>query len=252
MLSSAEEYTAAVSLWERGEYARAARHFRNCVADTGAIGVNSIHYLAGCAGELEDGNFRALRGFLQETADEHEDDRVVSVATRYSTHCLTELGLYEDAMAEYDDRCVNAGNVPDSIAALIDYLAVEELANGGHIDAIGGGDIPSQISQLMRLMDEHNGLAEDDLTPETIMLNEVFPNPFNAQFSIEYQVPETDHVTLRLYDFQGRQVADLVNERHRAGQYSMTYHAEGLATGMYIVKLTSGSKTFVRKAVLIR
>ena len=253
VITSAEEYAGAVRLWERGEYAEAARHFRNCITDTGAIGMNSIHYLAGCAGELEDGNFRALRGFLQDAAEEHEDDRVASVAARFATHCLTEQGLFEDAMAEYDDQRVNAECVQDSIAALIDYLAVEELANGGHIDAAGSGDIPSQISELMRLLDQRNEQDEaNSLTPDAYMLNDAFPNPFNSTTTIGFNLKDEQHVSLRVFDLSGRLVETLINGRLEAGKFRAVWNADLQAAGVYFYRLQAGSFQQTKKLTLVK
>lgn len=91
-----------------------------------------------------------------------------------------------------------------------------------------------------------------DLIPTSLTLSEPYPNPFNAQVNLEYQVPDADRVTLRLYDLQGRQVAELVNARHTAGRYSVTYDAQGLVTGIYMIKLKGDSETTARKAVLMR
>ncbi len=253
LLSSAEEYAAAMRLWERGEFEEAARHFRNCVADTGAIGINSIHYLTGCTGEQENGNFRALRIFLQETADEHEDDRVAMVAARFSTHCLTEQGLFDDAMEEYDERCGNAGNVQDSISALIDYLAVEELNNGGHVDAYSSRDIASQISQLMRLLDESNELADaESLTPMAYSLNDAFPNPFNSTTTIGFNLPDDQHVSLQVFDLTGRLVQTLVDERLVAGRFTTAWNANLQSAGVYFYRLQTGSFQQTKKLTLIK
>ncbi|MDP8237721.1 MAG: T9SS type A sorting domain-containing protein [Candidatus Hatepunaea meridiana] len=90
------------------------------------------------------------------------------------------------------------------------------------------------------------------LHPSSLILLEPYPNPFNAQTKIGYQIPEICNVTIRLYDLRGRQIAELVNANHTPGRYSVTYHTQDLASGIYMVKMTSDSKTMVRKLVLMR
>lgn len=174
-IDNAEQFEIAMGLWDDGEFASAARLLRECVYDSGSVGVNSVHYLTGCVGEMENGRFDLLREFFLEVADDHRDARVARVAERFATHCFTEQRLYEDAMGEYDERRINAVCRRDSIMALIDYLAVEELYNGDRINALGR-DIPSQISSLMRLLDEEAD-SDNGLLPETYIASEAYPNP---------------------------------------------------------------------------
>lgn len=251
-LSSAEEYAAAKALWSRGEYAEAARYFRNCVADTGSIGINSVHYLTGCTGEIENGNFRALRGFFQETFDEHEDNRVAFVADRFSTHCLTELGEYEDAMEEYLDRAENAETFRDSILAMVDYLSVEELVEG-NLDALTGKSTHEQISNLLAML--HNGGDDDDratLLPKSFMVVNAYPNPFNSTTTINYNLSENIHVNMTIHDMNGRQVENLVNGVQNTGYRSVTFQADNLPSGLYFCRMEAGGVTNIQKLTLLR
>jgi len=252
-LSSVEEFAIAERLWNEGEYAEAAGHFRNCASDTGSIGINSIHYLNGCVGEVEDGNFDDLREFLQETAYNHDDDNVAKVAARFATHCLTEQSLYEDAMEEYENRAINAECIQDSIAAVIDYISVEELSNGGHIDAIGSGSILKQISELMILLDNQNELGEaNSLTPDSYTLNDAFPNPFNSTTTIGFNLMDEQHVSLQVFDLTGRLVDTLVDERLGAGRFTSVWKADLQAAGVYFYRLQAGSFQQTKKLTLIK
>ena len=72
------------------------------------------------------------------------------------------------------------------------------------------------------------------------VLNQNYPNPFNPSTKINYSVPTASKVRLVLYDVLGNQVKVLTNEFKEAGNYSYTLNAEGLASGVYIVRLGSG------------
>jgi hypothetical protein len=83
-------------------------------------------------------------------------------------------------------------------------------------------------------------------------LEQNFPNPFNPTTTIHYQIPNAGHVTLKVYDMLGREVATLVNQEQEQGQYSATFDASRLASGVYISKLTAGDYTKTMKMVLMK
>lgn len=80
-----------------------------------------------------------------------------------------------------------------------------------------------------------------------IMAN--YPNPFNPSTTIRYQLPNAGHVTLKVYDMLGREVATLVDGVKEVGSYSATFDGEKLASGVYIMRLVARSadgKDFVQ------
>jgi len=85
-----------------------------------------------------------------------------------------------------------------------------------------------------------------------------YPNSFNPSTTIEFTVPQREHVTLRLFDLLGREVAILVNEELHPGKYSVIFDAERLASGVYFYRLsafsTSGGSSFIqtKRMVLIK
>jgi len=76
-------------------------------------------------------------------------------------------------------------------------------------------------------------VSEDNhfLNPTSLTLSEPYPNPFNSNVNIEYQIPIAAKVSLILYDLQGKQVAEVVNTMHSAGTQTIIYQAQELATG---------------------
>ena len=82
-------------------------------------------------------------------------------------------------------------------------------------------------------------------------------NPFNPTTTIEYEVPELNtvynsNVKLIIYDILGNQVAVLVDKNQSSGKYSVTFNAEGLASGVYIYSLSIGSLVTTKKLVLLK
>jgi len=83
-------------------------------------------------------------------------------------------------------------------------------------------------------------------------LNQNYPNPFNPSTTIAFSVPASAHVTLKVYDMLGAEVAVLVNERLEAGRYSSSFTAPSLPSGVYHYRLQTGTFTETKRMVLIK
>jgi Subtilase family/Secretion system C-terminal sorting domain len=95
-------------------------------------------------------------------------------------------------------------------------------------------------------------MAAAEGVPKTYSLEQNYPNPFNPTATINYQLPNTGHITLKVYDVRGREVATLVDEVKQAGRYSVTFDGGKFASGVYLVRMESGSFRQVRKITLIK
>lgn len=89
-------------------------------------------------------------------------------------------------------------------------------------------------------------------TPTEFRLEQNYPNPFNPSTVISYHLPKTDHVTLKVYDIVGREVATLVDEVQSAGTYSTLFDASHVASGVYFYKLTAGNYTQVKRMSVVK
>jgi hypothetical protein len=88
--------------------------------------------------------------------------------------------------------------------------------------------------------------------PTTYALEQNYPNPFNPTTVIGCQLPVAGMVKLVMYDLLGREVTVLVDEHKEPGKYKFTFDAKGLASGMYIYRMTAGEFTAVKKMVLVK
>ncbi|MCX6639084.1 MAG: FG-GAP-like repeat-containing protein [bacterium] len=92
--------------------------------------------------------------------------------------------------------------------------------------------------------------------PESVAYNfeisSLFPNPFNSSTRIEYSLPQAGLVDVTLFDLTGRQIATLTHEWQDSGIHQLSFSPEGLAGGVYFLRLTSARHTDVRKLCYVR
>jgi hypothetical protein len=83
-------------------------------------------------------------------------------------------------------------------------------------------------------------------------LNQNYPNPFNPSTTIQFAIAKDGHVGLNVYDVSGRLVATVMDENLKAGNHTVTFNADKLATGVYFYKLSTSSGEMTRKMVIVR
>jgi hypothetical protein len=88
--------------------------------------------------------------------------------------------------------------------------------------------------------------------PEKFALWQNYPNPFNASTVIRYQLASDEHVTLKVYNIYGQEVASLVDADQKASRYSVPWTGQGVSSGVYLYTLTAGDLSQTRKMVLIK
>ncbi len=92
--------------------------------------------------------------------------------------------------------------------------------------------------------------------PADFQLYQNYPNPFNPVTTINFSIPTTSKVSLKVYDILGKEVAVLVDESKSPGTYSVKFNADKLSSGvyLYILEGTSASGesgTFIQSKKLI-
>lgn len=95
-------------------------------------------------------------------------------------------------------------------------------------------------------------LAGNTEDPITVKLGQNYPNPFNPTTTIQYSIPQNQHVTMDVYDMLGRRVSRLVDGTVSAGHHEVTFDASGLSSGMYIYRLQTPGNVLTRKLTVIK
>lgn len=88
--------------------------------------------------------------------------------------------------------------------------------------------------------------------PDDFILNQNYPNPFNPSTKITFAIPMEEHVSLKVFDVLGNEVSTLMDEIRSAGTYEVSFNAAGLASGLYIYKLSAGQYNSVKKMTILK
>jgi hypothetical protein len=110
-----------------------------------------------------------------------------------------------------------------------------------------GKEIIITDSELNKLTVISNGL-----NPMEYKLAQNYPNPFNPTTKITYTLPNNELVSLKVYNTIGEEVASLVNEQQQAGSYEVEFNSTGLASGIYLYKITAGNFVETKKMILLK
>jgi predicted GH43/DUF377 family glycosyl hydrolase len=94
--------------------------------------------------------------------------------------------------------------------------------------------------------------TENLSAPDNYVLKQNYPNPFNPTTTIEFDLPKTVQVSLKVFNILGEEVITLVSDRLSAGSYSYDWDASNLASGVYLYRLQAGDYVETRKMVLMK
>ncbi len=88
--------------------------------------------------------------------------------------------------------------------------------------------------------------------PTKFSLSQNYPNPFNPNTNINYSITKSGFVTLKVYNLLGQEVATLVNQEQRPGNYIVDFDASKLASGVYMYSIQAGDFNLTKKMILLK
>lgn len=88
--------------------------------------------------------------------------------------------------------------------------------------------------------------------PDKYYLSQNYPNPFNPVTKINFGLKKNDAVEMKVFDLAGKEVVTLLNSHLNAGNYSIEFNGQNLASGIYIYRIITKYFTEVKKMVLIK
>lgn len=182
-----------------------------------------------------DGGWSEVEGYIDEVRVWYKALSQEEVQARMDSAITSAPGLEAVYNFDGDDPFVDAtGNGHD-------------LWSDGRVDASNISDNAPELS-VPTAIDVQQG----NLIPKEFSLAQNYPNPFNPSTKITFNIKENTNVELSVYNMLGEKVAVLANGHMNAGNYSVTFDASDLTSGVYFYKLTAGSFTSVKKMILMK
>lgn len=154
----------------------------------------------------------------------------------------TETGVYETTN--------RGGSWTNATSGMPTYVPVDELVvqkSTNKIYAFTHGR-----SAFVSTLPTAVGIADNETTIKDFNLSQNYPNPFNPYSTINYQVPVSAFVELKVFDITGKEVAVLVNEEKPSGKYSVIFDAGQLSAGVYFYRLKTNGFSDTKKLILLK
>ncbi len=106
---------------------------------------------------------------------------------------------------------------------------------------------PFSFRAVYNLVDENGNTI-----PTSFALHDPYPNPFNNEVKIHFDLPIAADINLALFDTMGRQVRLIQSGWMSVGIHSISYNADGLTNGVYILRYSTPEGVFTRKLTLLQ
>jgi hypothetical protein len=121
------------------------------------------------------------------------------------------------------------------------------------VRAINGAAV-SDWSNTITLYPLFGKQSSGNIPAETLNyeLYQNYPNPFNSTTHIRYTIPESDRITLKVYDLLGSEVSTLLDRYQERGEYDVLFRPDNLSSGIYFYEIRANNFRDVKKLILIR
>lgn len=156
-----------------------------------------------------------------------------------------DINLIQVPYGDLDSVLHTAG--VDSGATFKGYWTVK--AKGGNL--VKWADEPFRL-QIIRGVVITSAEEIGNELPQSLELNQNFPNPFNPETVIAFGLPESGLVQLVIYDLMGREVGRLVDGHLSAGRHQVRWDASRLSSGIYLYRIQSEGKSQTRMMTLLK
>jgi hypothetical protein len=136
---------------------------------------------------------------------------------------------------------------PDYYKLLIQYPTAENFKSYAGLTGTDGKPIGD-----LSYWAEYTDVEEEAAIPTEYTLEQNFPNPFNPTTTINFSLPASGHISLKVFNVLGQEVATLVNGELASGNHEVTFNASKLSSGLYIYRLSGNNVSLTRKMMLLK
>jgi hypothetical protein len=94
--------------------------------------------------------------------------------------------------------------------------------------------------------------SDSNLIPAVFNVSDVYPNPFNPSTTVNIDIPEAGLLKVGVYNLKGQLMSTIMNKNVFAGSYSIVWNGADLTSGLYIMSVNYGNKTYNQKITLVK
>ena len=92
----------------------------------------------------------------------------------------------------------------------------------------------------------------EEFIPSELSLYPNYPNPFNPSTTISFSLPSSEIVKIKVYNLLGEEIAEIGDQIFSAGLNQVTFNANGLASGIYLISIETKSTRLSQKIALMK
>jgi len=186
-----------------------------------------------------------------------------AVSTQYPLGCFYEDYVLTTTGVDLDKHNGRFAVTPEYPAGIYAYyLTIDEAGTPEYPYVVGptyygvvtaGNTPPGGHVTISEPVTQYFPTAiGENTTPVNFTLYQNYPNPFNPETNIKFDLAKSDFVSLKVYDAQGREVANLVNEKLSTGSYTVKFNAGNFSSGVYFYSLKTAGNTITNKMLLVK
>jgi hypothetical protein len=183
-------------------------------------------------------------------------DLVISRGTGEDVIRLEYNGGDPRDFSSYDMSVIIAQTDPETAVRFYPLRITNDLDGDGMKEVIVtnlfGTDPGQPIIVIAEATGEATAVEAEPGIPNGYQLGQNYPNPFNPSTKIVFDVPETADIDVSVFDVTGTKVAALASGTVAAGSYEVTFDAEDLPSGVYLVRMQTPFGSLSRKAMLLK
>ncbi len=165
------------------------------------------------------------------------------------------------AVMDKEVAAASSVTVDGALSGTVDWavIALEIKAGAGTplaaLGLLGSEKAESSDGEETMLTNAADALKQTTALPEQFSLSRNYPNPFNAETTIQYALPEAARVLLRVYNIRGQLVRTLAEGWQHAGYFRVRWYGDDnsgnfVGSGVYLVQLEAGSRRFNQRILL--
>ena len=145
-----------------------------------------------------------------------------------------------------DNPCANNNNVPNGR-----FLHIEQAYSKLRSSRENWKKVAKAVTMTFPEDATHIRAATEETSPSSFYLSQNYPNPFNSSTNIEFYIPVTSNIQLKIFDVLGREITSVLNETRSPGKYNVVIESSALTSGIYYCVFQADGFRNTKKMIIL-